>query len=1290
MQSDINFRFSGYCYHTRESQFLIFIASCNMEIEAPEYSNLRNQCFEKTSENDSNNKYIKQTILNSPIFTNIFPSFDVRINKPFRGLTSSSFNDEEYQVRILKEEDSQQDAFDDDDDDLFLDDEKVPAKEVDVDPVQLKAIQVIIKSKSILANGIEFSTKTEIRSSCMICGIQDLEKGGEEDSLLISLKSGFLLLIRFYYVPRDYKDTDYSFQTAYRVEQVGNSIFKPFIVQWWDTSSNLSIPTLETSGYSLSSHKWGLSVVSTSANKSFRIYNTQHTSTGVLFEKHFNVGVDGLILHSCFAEPFDDKKVENHSIFMTLVFTEFRRLVINLFSWSSTEDIGLSFAKSTLPLDNNFTVPVFVVPLGKNKGFLFVCPEELVIVTLHNVISAEYDFRRMVPPWKGISFPTTFHVLESPLRGLSGSKFDEVLISTDSGIIYSVIVTESHISIEPIVRVSDSISVFSLEKSNSNYNLIYASDTGSNKDLIIPQLFSEEYSRSIEDHLKLEYTNAKKFKDYKKWSPLLDIEIIDSFNSKSFDNQSSQELWGIAGAGKRTKLTHFRHGFSASRRSNSYEKLRKAERLHFVTFNTKPYLFCSFPFETILLELQPHLQESFVEIDDVTFLNESSTLYVASFKREDVEFIFQVTPIGIMLSNLADVQLVHHMENKSILLCQVQDNRLVVVTESYSEPFEIVMEVFMLNYSFDIDCALQESGFLTPLTSTTLNFQPCMLKVISPLNLLIGGFDGRIYSYELNESKGTYAPTCHDLVSLNPYSANSISTEFIIPNDAHKAGNSLYIGSKDGYLIQLELPHLTCKKFLRISETPVAFTKVQNDEKLILIHSKSLWLLNLYDSEFPVKVHFDETYERLIRAMVEIPNVFESDNLRKYFAFIRDDGLMIASVFTFKEPSIRQISISDNAKKLSYFSHLSIFALLCKSKNPRNRIRFVDRKTFKLMSHMEGSVKVRDSDDSIFSKNEFPACACIWSIKRNNKTSKKVLIGSGILDSDLETGSFKVLDISKSRPHHDQTSTIKVIELTSFEHPEPITTICQIESDIIFASGKNIWGTTYDVDEKRLKPVTSLESLPSEIVSLSVEDGKKLWITTKLDSIFQYAYSTDEYGKVVLNYIASDPMPNSFVNQAQLRSKVVAGDKLHSAISIIDYDNNKYSTRVSYRMASIPRVYTSSFKCCWVDSGDKNFCRHKSMVLCIGVNGEVTAIRSVPQDGLELNLVNNLLNPNHANFSSLDLQIEKLERPFFNKVSGTGLLSLNKPSFDFKSNRGILIDYDLEELSKICPTIICI
>ncbi|EAZ63107.2 predicted protein, partial [Scheffersomyces stipitis CBS 6054] len=65
---------------------------------------------------------IKQSLLHSPIITNIFPQFKVNIAKPFRGLSSASFNDEEYQVLIPKEEDSQLDVFSEDevDEDLFL------------------------------------------------------------------------------------------------------------------------------------------------------------------------------------------------------------------------------------------------------------------------------------------------------------------------------------------------------------------------------------------------------------------------------------------------------------------------------------------------------------------------------------------------------------------------------------------------------------------------------------------------------------------------------------------------------------------------------------------------------------------------------------------------------------------------------------------------------------------------------------------------------------------------------------------------------------------------------------------------------------------------------------------------------------------------------------------------------------------------------------------------------------------------------------------------------------------
>ena len=80
-----------------------------------------------------------------------------------------------------------------------------------------------------------------------------------------------------------------------KTNQTQSCIFKPFIVQWWDTSSDLPVPALESSGYSLFSHASGLSAVSTSASSVFRIYNCQHTDSGIMFMPHFNVPVDGLL-----------------------------------------------------------------------------------------------------------------------------------------------------------------------------------------------------------------------------------------------------------------------------------------------------------------------------------------------------------------------------------------------------------------------------------------------------------------------------------------------------------------------------------------------------------------------------------------------------------------------------------------------------------------------------------------------------------------------------------------------------------------------------------------------------------------------------------------------------------------------------------------------------------------------------------------------------------------------------------------------------------------------------------
>ncbi|KAK6455532.1 mono-functional DNA-alkylating methyl methanesulfonate N-term-domain-containing protein [Scheffersomyces xylosifermentans] len=1282
-----------------------------MDLDGPRISSLEKALTEGNVSNGdvTDVKYIKKTLLHSPIITNIFPRFNVQVNKPFKGLSSQSFNDEEYQVLIPNEEDSQLDAFseDENDDDLFEDmsdtirKENTPT-EVTTRPV-LKTIKVLIKTRSLLINGIDFPTKTEIRASCIVKGISSGDAGNvEEDSLLISLKSGFLLLIRLFYVPRYYKDSDYSLQTVGPVRQDGTSVFKPFIVQWWDTSSNQILPTLDCSGYSLSSNRSGLSVVSASASRSFRIYQTQHTNHGLSFKKHFNVGVDGLILHSCFAEPFDRNKIEHHNIFMTLVFTEFRRLVINLFSWSSTEGIGSSFSKSALPLDNSFPIPVFVVPLGSNASFLFVSADEVIIVTIHEIMSAGYGFKRSQSPWKG-SFPTSYYVPSTRISAISNSKEDEILIAADNGLIYSMIITDNEVKLTtPIIKIADTASVFSLESVADGYNLIYASDTGSNKDLLVTHLFDESDVNNASEASDVPYSDAKLVKDFKNWSPLLDISIVDSGKQGSSVYQEQQELWGISGVGKKMKLTHFRYGYAAIRKGNTYDKLRKANVIFPFEANDSQFLLCSFPFESILLEFQVNSAETFAEIENSGIITEEKTLYLTHLETEEGNFVLQVTPSQILVSDLAGNSFQQSTE-KTLLFCHSFKQYLVLLADNSSG--EVSLELYEINPRIFSQPSEFEGELLESLHTYSIPFQPSLSKIFHAQNelyLLVGSFEGQLFVYKDVLNSYNLEPMAISLSDFNPYKRESrIIDNLLIPEDIIQSKDSIYIGTRDGHYINLSLGdfhNITCHSFLKLSNTAIRFSPVRDDSNFIFIYAKSLWLLNLYDSVYPTKVHFDEKYDRSISAVAQVPLLLPKDDCSKYFAFIRDDGLSVGSISTFGDANVRQIAIPEAAKKIQYLEHLSMFIILFHSSTNKGRLKFFDRKSFRFLKHKEGTIKSKE-EESIFADNEFPTSACVWSIKRNDRVFKNVLIGSTIEEEaedgsqsrpKIIKGSFKVVDVSKTRSSEDQPGYLKVTELTSFEYSGPISNIMQIDSAIIFSSKNTICYTAYDIDKKRLKPVTNLATLPSDITSMVVEEDNQVLVSTRLDSIYQFAYYPDEDGSDTLRCVSSDPLPNNFINQAKLGSKIFAGDKMHSSVSIIDADQNKYSSRVNFRMTSIPRVFSAKFESAWTqdsntdDRGELQHENKKSLVLCVGVSGEVSCIRAVSGEGDELRLLATKMLKGDQRKISLEDQVRKLDIPFANKVSGTGLLSINKPRFDYKGNRGTLIDYDLDEISAIC------
>lgn len=1237
-----------------------------MNIEDREYLNVYINEFEEPDIATEDEIYSKQTLLHSPIFKQIVPNFRIAINKEFRGLTSDSFNDEADQYLGPKEEDSQIDVFSDDED-LFNIGEissKPTKPDVDSTPLVFKEVSVIIKLTSILVEDAEFHLNSQVRSSCILRGShEDLE-----DSLLIALKSGFLLLMRMFRVSIGKNESS--------DENSLHFVFKPFIVQWWDTSSDLSAPSLYSSGHSLRASSSGLSAVSTSSSNVFRIFNIQATKYGIALQKHHNVPVDGVILHSSFAMPLNNQIID-HSIFMALVFSNFNRLEINLFEWSISEGVNQTLKKSVLPLENTFKIPIFIVPLNIHGAFLFVKRDEITIITIHDIISANYDF--ISCPFEG-SFPTNYYMPRTNIIKEDNTS-DEIILSTDTGVLYSILIKKDNsINIRPILRLTDSISLFTLEREEDGYRLIFGSHTGSNREVLVPELYSDEYLDEVVPTQKLKYSPVLIITDYKNWSPVLDVQVIDSFKSRSISSVNSQEVWALSGCGKRTKLTQIRQGYIATKISKTYEKLRKAERIFPFSIDNRIYILCALPFESILLEYQPEEREKFAEIEDSALTSGFRTILLTTLLINGTEIIIHIAENCILLSTLTDTLFQQSFSNKKILASSnLLGDYFALVIENTSDK-SVFIELFRITDNFEQDIGIQqESNILISQCIFDIGYEASYIKLIDFSTfyvLLVGSFEGKLLAYRFqNNTIQVYFEI--RLAENNPYLRNTFFNLIIANDIIHaRSNNTLFVGTKEGYLLQFSCDtnfNLTLENYIRIGDTPITFSNILNDPNSFLICSKCLYKVDMSLSFFPRRVYFEERFDRTISAMAQLPN---SNNT---FCFVREDGLSIALINSITKPNIKQVSIGEGAKRFIYLHHLSTFVILCDTKDQTKRFKLIDRKLLKLIKHSEFNLKLKT--ECVFEVSEYPLCACIWSIRRQNKISKKLLIGCSV---NGIKGSFKVLDINKNTSIDDE---LRVTELTSFDHRQPITNILQVSNTIVFSSGQSIYATSYDLDEKRLKPIYNLISLPSDIISLSSHNEATLLITTKSDSIYHFELNTEEIeGNISerLRLVASDPLSKSLVNQVRFNKRIITGDKLHSTILFLDQNNFSIQNQLKLKMSSIPRVFICDFNKHWSDSynlRDSN----NSGVLSIGVNGEVVLIRSLSNNEREYAYLKKKLNL-LKKFDLLTSYVNSLDMPFVGKVNGKGLISINKNYLDYKENKvqNAFIDYDIDELSDIC------
>lgn len=1188
------------------------------------------------------NAYIKRTLLRAPLVIGIFPEFKAAADKPYRGLASSSLNDEADQCRHPPEHDSYFAADDDPMWDLDIENlsgspvPEVPAAFLSPRPEtpkphpsqsllqntpKLESLDLVVRQTSLVVEGVEHALPLAVSAAVQIAGGPT-----SEDSLLVTLASHFLLLIRFWNVPVDQHDVQLLPAGRGPQTPTKTTVWRPYIVQWWRLDDSGHPPT-NRMGNALTTHPAGLAVACVAAENIVRVHMCQQTPQGLLLSPHTNIPINGTVLHSCFAHPNDTDNAATHATLMVLSLTQLGRLEISLYSWYATELIAANLLRSTLPLSHSFPMPVLVAPLALISSFLLVSPEEFVVVSMHNVWSADYAFSKYA--YDG-SFPTAISSCDS-----STADYDELHLASDSGVIYSVVVTHNELAYHPLVRVPDSVSVFTLQLEDDMAHLYYASDTGGAKRLLLGT-FSDAYLKTLPKSAKLPYSEGSLIHETGNWAPIVDVAIIKPPSHRRLATESAHELWSITGLGKRAKLTQLRRGLAVARETLVYEAYQRAESLHPFACKGRTFVVCSLPLESVLLEVSG---SSLNEIDGLLIQN-SPTICCAVWDGVAV----QVTSTKIAATDLHSHRNVP--VNDEILLAAIERDYIFVVTASQT--------LKVLKFTSELE--------VTTLASRPLTVQASVLTTTvldDEIVVFLGSFEGQVNVLSFNND-------FVEVASIDIKNSESVWVPHSVT--ASNALKKLFVGTKQGTLLVYDIsstPQLT-SQFL-LGSMPMALT-YNDDRRMLFVCMQNVWALDFNGAVTPKRVMFNDKFDKSTSAMAALPND-SSHNLR--FAFVRQDGLQVGSVFTHDTPVVRQLRIGEPAKKLYYLETHHLFVFLCKSKSVYTRLKFADRKMCKMMTTVECDAKTGGArPDPIFGKNEVPTCALIWNITRHDRVSKKLIVGT----ADGTRGSLKIIDVSKVILEGANTPMVKVVELISIGRDAPVMNIEQIGSTIFFTSGPHIYTTSYSLEQKKLRAVLNLVLLTSPIVSLKEGPDSTLLVVLATDSLIVFKYSDDsEFGEL-LEITFKDPATKSPVNSVSLDNKYYAGDKMNSLLVILQ---DTAATSLNFSM--IPRVYTTNFTGPWSDS------HHESLCL-VGVNGEVIYLEPTNERSDELSeLKNNLTTYGVSRADAINEVLERLERPFADKVTGKGFQQINRPFFALQDNQKLVIDYDLEHLVRLMP-----
>lgn len=804
---------------------------------------------------------MRHDVVSSPQVLGLF-RVQYAVNKPLEGLPASPDDGNilpRDSVRLFSQDaDSFGDyGFDDLDDEMLKYteaelklEEREPQQQMEAPEVYSPVLDAVIvrvhKSQLTVGKEAVFKLPSTVRACAVLRGAQ-LAQGKDEDSVLLTLTSGFLLLIRLF--------------------QVGGGV-KPYVVQWWRASHHddtLPVPT--TVGREIITHDSGSAIAIAAHKDVIRLHCCVQTRRGVMLDKIQNLYIDGTILHTCFLET-PDPSADEHAMLCSLMVTSDKRYIVRLFEWWPDEERVSEHTPLLFP--SGFDIPVFTLPF--KESIFMMMEKSIVLVSANNILAGDHKHTSVAFPGSfpvGVYRPTTRIIAEDP--------DNEILVATEDGTIYSVVIFLERIHIRPILRVPH-ISQFILEKEDAQYHLIYASDFHPGGYIIFDDVEKDAHESDV-----LKPSRGERSHSWDNWAPLWDLEVVDS--------QGQQELWLAHGK----SLSQMKKGLPASLDFvDATLKYAVSVFHHFA--NDTLYFILGFVDASMIFKLE---NDTMISLEDTPISLTMGTVHISSYG----EICIQVREDAIVAFDFEkDQGMVMRELEGTVVLADCLENTICVVTESVVDDQLIsTMSLYQLFGDLNVVC--------TGATNDKPNFVT-LITYDDELYIVIG----------CQFSLKLFQPSEAGFTEVASFWLTTTEPHSLVAHD-----NVLYVGSRFGqlstYKVFSDEGSIKIKEFFTVDlcHTPL---KLHLTPSYILLVSRQVWRLE-FGSKHAVPIIIQEQKERPVYCAISV----EEDRL----ALVRDGGFALVDVSPHPRPVFKSIDLGQVPKKVFYLSHLRLFAILCEN-----------------------------------------------------------------------------------------------------------------------------------------------------------------------------------------------------------------------------------------------------------------------------------------------------------------------------------------------------------------------